>query len=193
MATSQHSTGLPGGLLWHQDTGLGRAGVGGRRTCVQNQKRAGLGAERLEEECKGPGSGQYPGSGGQAPTWSPGMAELKKPVLTQSGQAACQGLQGAVLCGKVPPAVLDSGLTSAPNSQALCPAGSSQAFQFSHPLLSSKESEALPVRKRTGDLARLGSAQTSSGVKETFVPGQVCKVFPAQHRVGAGWAPLQMW
>ena len=133
---------------------------------MQNQKRAGLGAERLEEECKGPGSGQYPGSGGQAPTWSPGMAELKKPVLTQSGQAACQGLQGAVLCGKVPPAVLDSGLTSAPNSQALCPAGSSQAFQFSHPLLSSKESEALPVRKRTGDLARLGSAQTSSGVKD---------------------------
>lgn len=67
---------------------------------MQNQKRAGLGAERLEEECKGSGSGQCPGSGGQAPTWSPGMAGLKKPVLTQSGQAACQGLQGAILWGR---------------------------------------------------------------------------------------------
>lgn len=45
------------------------------------------------------------------------------------------------------------------------------------------------MRKGTGDLARLGSAQISSGVKETFVPGQVCKVFPAQHRVGAGLGP----
>ena len=107
---------------------------------MQNQKRAGLGAERLEEEFKGPGSGQCPGSGGQAPTWSPGMAGLKKPVLTQSGQAACQGLQGAILWGEVPPAVLNLGLTSSPNSQALCPAGSSQAFQFSQPLLSSEES-----------------------------------------------------
>ena len=48
------------------------------------------------------------------------------------------------------------------------------------------------MRKGTGDLARLGSAQISSGV-ETLVPGQVCKVFPAQHRVGTGWASLQMW
>ena len=97
MATAQHSPALLEGLFW-QDTGLGRAGVGGRRTCVQNQKRAGLGADRLEEECKGPVSGQCPGSGGQAPTWSPGMAGLKKPVLTQSGQSTCQGFQGA--CGR---------------------------------------------------------------------------------------------
>ena len=78
-----------------------RKGRGGRkRTCVQNHKIAGLGAERLEVEYMGPGSGQCPGSGGQAPTWSPGMAGLKKPVLTQSGQAACQGLQGAILWGR---------------------------------------------------------------------------------------------
>ena len=103
MVTTQHSTVLLGGLLWHQGPDLGRVGVGGRRTYVQNQKRAGLGAERL---FKGPGSGQCPGSGGQAPTWSPGMAGLKKPVLTQSGQAACQGLQGAILWGEVPPGAI---------------------------------------------------------------------------------------
>lgn len=44
--------GLQGSLLWHQGPGLERAGVSGRKTCVQSQKTAGLGAERLEE-CKG--------------------------------------------------------------------------------------------------------------------------------------------
>ena len=68
-----------------------------KRTCVQNHKIAGLDAERLEVECQRPGSGQCPGSGGQAPTWSTGMAGLKKPVLTHSGQSTCQGFQGAVL------------------------------------------------------------------------------------------------
>ena len=130
MAPSQHSTGLKGGLLWHQGPGLGRAGVGGR-TCVQNQKRAGLGKERLKVEYKGPGSDQCPGSGGQAPTWSPGMAGLKKPLLTQSGQSTCQGFQDAS-CGRgniscpgfesdIPtqqPRLVPSWLLSGPTAQA---------------------------------------------------------------------------
>ena len=97
--------------------------------------------------------------------------------------------------GEVTSAVLDLSLTSPSNSQGLCPAGYSQVLQHRHLLLASEEPEALPVRKgcqEAGDMARLGSSQISSGV-ETLVPGQVCKVFPGQHRVGAGWAPLQTW
>ena len=81
---------------------------------MQNQKRAGLGAERLEEECKGPGSGQCPGSGGQASTCSPGMVGLKKPVVTQSGWAHMPEIPRCCPVGEVPPAVLDLGLTLLP-------------------------------------------------------------------------------
>ena len=62
--------------------------------------------------------------------------------------------------GEVTPAVLDSSLISARNSQGLCPANSSQVLQHRCPLLASEEPEALPVRKgcqEAGDMARLGS------------------------------------
>ena len=107
--------------------------MGRKGTCAEPE-RAGLSAERLEEECKGPDSGQCPGSGGQAPTWSLGMAGLKKAVLTQSGWAHMPGTPRCYPEGEVPPAVLDLGLTPVPSSQALCPVGSSQTLQHSCPL-----------------------------------------------------------
>ena len=62
---------------------------------MQKQQESRTGAEKLVEECKGPGTGQGPGSGGPVPPRSPGVPGLKKPVLAQGlGRHAgdCKGL-----------------------------------------------------------------------------------------------------
>lgn len=68
---------------------------------MQKQQESRAGAERLVEECEGPGAGQ--GQEDQSPPRSPGAPGLKKPVLAQGlGRHAgdCKGLS----CGVGAPA-----------------------------------------------------------------------------------------
>ena len=56
-----------------------------------------------------------------------------------------------------------------------------------HPLWHLRSLQALPMRngcQGAGDMARLGSSQISSGVKETLVPDKVCK----SSLLRTGWA-----
>ena len=186
---------LLGGLLCHPGPRLGRAGVGRKGTCAEpEESRAG---------CRETG-------GGVQGTWFWSVPRVRRTglnMLSRNGRAeeACRHSEWLgthardskmLSCGGGATSCPGFGSDTAPSSQALCPVGSSQSLQHSHMLEASEEPEALPVRKGcqgTGEKASLDSAQVSFGVKKLLVPGQVYKVFPAQHRVGAGWAPLQMW
>lgn len=82
--------------------------VGGRRGPVWSQKRAGLVQKGWRKSAKRAWFWSVPRVRRTGPNMVSRNGRAEEAGPPQSGQAACQGLQGALLCGKVPPAVLDS-------------------------------------------------------------------------------------